>query len=195
MIFDNGELRLYAQFVMALLVPGRCPPVPDLYGIDPGSLDEWADEHLDLIIDEGRRELDAAAGALSELRSRGQVLFTVLLALIAFAVGGRVLGSVKGSAIFFAIWWIGIVVTSIGALGAAAVFAVTAQMGAVDTVRLSLESAAEVKRSIAIAYPKAVKQSKITNMARFTVLRDATWFAVLGTILVLGAWVGLKITG
>jgi hypothetical protein len=193
-LVDRGEVRLYFDHVLALVVPGHRPKVPDIYGIEPGVLDEWSDSDLDLMLDEGRRELDASTALLNDLRSRGQVLFTILLAFVGFAVGGRVLATVRGSTPFFVAWYIGLAFTGVGLLGAAAVFATTAAMGSVDAVLLSREPPDDLKRVIASAYPKAVKQSKLTNMARFTVLRDATWFGVLGVLIVLGAWIGLKLT-
>jgi hypothetical protein len=194
LLVDRGEVRLYFDHVLALIVPGHRPKVPDNYGVEPGVLEEWSDSDLDLMLNEGRRELDASTALLNDLRSRGQVLFTILLAFVGFAVGGRVLTTVRGSTPFFAFWYLGLVLTGIGLLGAAAVFATTAEMGSVDAELLSREPPTGLKRGLAAAYPQAVKRSKLTTMARFTVLRDATWFGVLGVLTVLGAWIGLKLT-
>ena len=193
-LFDRGEMRLYFEHVLALVRPGHRPVVPDVYGVSPGTLESWNDLDLDLMLEEGRRELDAAASTLNDLRARGQTLFTILLAFVGFSVGGQFISSVDKSILGYVLWYVGLVVTVVGLVGAAAVYATTAEMGSVDAVLLSREPSAGIKRIVACAYPHAVKRSKVTTMARFTVLRDATWFGVIGALLVLASWGVMKVS-
>lgn len=193
-LFGTRQFRLYFSHVLALFAPDHRPEIPDSYGIDAGTLEDWEDSDLQLMIDEGRRQLAALDDRLEHLRARGQGLFTLMLAFLAFAVGARFLADVASSKVAFALWYVGLALAILGLLGAAAVFATTAVMGSVDAVLLSHERPTDgIAGSLARAYPKAVKQSRLAVMARFTVMRDATWFSVLGAVLVAVAWGWLRL--
>ena len=195
-LFDRSEAVLYLEHLLALFKPNFRPSIPDTYGVDPGDLHDWPDADLPVLIEEGRRKLDALDERHEQIRSRGQTLFTVMLGFLAVAVGTRFLSTVADSTVAFVVWYAGLAIGAVGLLGAAAVFATTAEMGAIDTVLLSREDpAAGITRSLAQGYPKAVKKSMLSVMARFTVLRDATWFSILGAVLVTGAWVWLRVAG
>jgi hypothetical protein len=193
-LFDKGEFTLYLEHLFALVKPHHRPTTTDTYGVDVGDIADWSPADMSLLIEEGRRQLDALDESLERIRSRGQALFTVMLGFFAVAVGTTFLSSVAGSIGAFVVWYLGLAIGIVGLLGAAAVFATTAEMGSVDTVLLSREDPTSgVSRSVALAYPKAVKRSMLTVMSRFTVLRDATWFSIIGALLVGAAWVWLRI--
>ena len=45
-----------------------------------------------------------------------------------------------------------------------------------------------IARDLAKAYPKAVKDSANAVNNRFTILRDAVWFTIVGAVIELGVW-------
>jgi hypothetical protein len=193
--FDRGELALYFGSVLQLAVPGHSFDTPDTYGgQQPGSLDDWSDAQLELLLNEGRRHLAELNEHFEVIRTRGQWLFTTLLALLVFVASQ--LGSLADRhGALLACWYLGALLLVIALLGSAAVFLTTAQLGSVDVVMLTAESPTQnILAVLAGAYPDAVITSGNTVRLRFTILRNAMWFAVLGILIEAITWVVLVST-
>lgn len=187
--FDKGEMNLYFGAVAQLLMTGRAPATLDTYGgSSPTQLEGWSDEQLTLMLDEGRRQLDSFNGRFDSLRTRAQWLFTTILALLVF-VGGQ-LDTLIGRHVLLQLgWYLGAVLLVVALLGAASVFLGTAQLGSVDTVLLSAEDPSQnMLEVLARSYPKAVVVSANTFRSRFTILRDALLFCVLGILVEIVTW-------
>jgi hypothetical protein len=196
-VMSRSEITLYVSHVWALFVPGHRPHQPNLRGDAPGDLEGWNDDGLELLIEEGRRQLDRLNDELERLRSRAQTLFSVMLAVIGLSISASVIRGVTGAWPLFVTWYLGLLLAVSGMAGAAAVFATTAEMGAVDTVLFSRSSVGasdpSLSRQLALAYPNAVETSSNTIMVRFTLLRDATALSVVGAVLILITWLGVSI--
>jgi hypothetical protein len=52
----------------------------DVHRAEPGDMSKWEDDDLNLLIDEGRRQLDRQGSDLEQIRGRAQFLFTTTLA-------------------------------------------------------------------------------------------------------------------
>jgi hypothetical protein len=52
-----------------------------------GVMDGWSDDSLRLLVDEGRRQVDAQASRFQEVQARAQVLLTVALVALGFVTG------------------------------------------------------------------------------------------------------------
>jgi hypothetical protein len=187
--FDKNEIPLYFGTVLQLLWPGYIAPTPDTYGkLKPTDLEGWGDDQLLLILEEGRRQLAEFNDRFDGLRVRAQWLFTTILALLVF-VSGQLEHLTNRHWTFFVAWFLGAILLVVALLGSAAVFLATAQLGSVDTVKLSAENPAEdLVALLARSYPKMVVISANTCRARFTILRDALWFLVLGVLVELVTW-------
>jgi hypothetical protein len=191
--FDSGELKLYARHVMGLIRPAHRVKLVDTYGsVQPGDVTTWTDAQVQVLAQEGRRQLDSLTADFERIRERGKYIFTTALALITGAVGLTARISGRSSAISLP-WYFGLLLLTVGFLGATSVFVLTAELGTIDTVLLSYMSPVEdFDRSIAVAYAKAVRHTANARNNRFTVLRDSVWFTVIGAVIELAVWLALN---
>ena len=193
--FDKGEVSLYFGTVLQLLWPGYVHPTPNTYGeLDPTGLDGWSSANLELMLHEGRQQLAGFNTRIDDLRVRAQWLFTTILALLVF-VGGQLQSFAGRHLVLYLGWYLGAVLLLVALLGSAAVFLATAETGSVDSVKLTAENPAQdLLAVLARSYPKAVIVSANTARTRFTILRDALWFLVLGIVVELATWCALVTT-
>lgn len=188
--FDRGELKLYFRFVLSLLSPGNPMRPPSTYGdLKPSAIDDWSEDEVELLLVEGRRQLDSLAVGLEQIRSRGQYVFTIALALLVAvgAGGGRF---VENLGLLF-IWFTGATFILLAFLGAAATYAATGVVSAVDVVLLtSVKPHTNITRDVAASYPRSVMTTADTVRMRFSLLRDAIWFLAVGALIEVVAWAG-----
>lgn len=182
-LFDRGELALYFRHIWSVVAPTSDLQPPSTYGdLVPGDLDEWDEYSLQIMIDEGRRQLDSLAAQFEQTRSRGQYLFTLGLALLVTMAAG----AARYNEYFavFVIWFIGYLLLVVAVLGAAAIVAAPGQLGGIDAVLLSRTSAeTDISRVLATAYSRAVIISADSVRVRHSLLRDSIWFLVVGLIV------------
>ncbi len=185
---DPDELRLYFGTIVQLIWPGHVHQVPDTYGdVHPGDLQHWPRENLQVLLAEGRRHLERANENFERLRTRAQWLFTTTLAYITLALSQSSTAAEHPGT--FVLWYLGLAAAFVAALGSAAVFLATAQLGTVDSVLLSNEPPdADLDRVLAEAYTTAARTTANLLNVRFTILRDALWFLVLGLTLQAATW-------
>lgn len=183
--FDAGELGLYFRHVWSVVALSSDLDVPTTYGdLAPADLGDWDADELDLMIDEGRRQLDSLATQFEQTRSRGQFLFTLGVALVvpAGAVGAT---RFDDSFPLFMVWFLGFLSLAVAVLGAAAVVVAPGQLKGIDAVLLSHPpESGDVRLELASAYPRAVTTSADTVRVRHSLLRDSVWFLVIGLALV-----------
>jgi hypothetical protein len=169
--------RVYLQFVMALLLPGREVPVLPADRTQPEDIDEWSDDELALMIEEGRRQSDRQIADLSGIRGRAQWLFTAAvgaLAALAAELGARDPGTWVSL-----VWLLGLIVLTYGIAGAASVMVSRADFSAIHTAVLS-GVGQPVKRSLAQAYSRMMPTGENTVATRLTVFRQAVVFCLIG---------------
>lgn len=179
----------YVQYVSLLFRPGATAPVFSSAQIEPGEMTGWSDDELQIMVDEGRRELDALETQLTEIRGRAQAVLTIAIALVGVLAG--IAGTAHHHCGWFALWIVGVVGIVLSALGSAAIITVKADMSIVHTAVLSTYDTPVLKR-LAGDYAGMTRQGQNTVATRLTLL----WLAVL-TLLIGGAlgfcsWIGAK---
>lgn len=190
LIFDRGEVKLIGDHIMSLFAPSRMPDVPDTYaGLEASDLRDWSRDSLSLLIEEGRRRLDAANARFESIRDRSQYVMAASLATTGIVVG-FVEQAVEHLA-FFLVWSLIVALVLLSFVVAFAAFASTARLGSVDPVlfsRQSEDSDVERIRSLARAYVSAVRLSTSAVNVRFTLYRDSIWLLVAGVVVAITAW-------
>lgn len=180
---------VYLSLVLSLVVPGFDPyefaEEQEGEAQDPGELTDWEAAELELLIQEGRRQLDRQAANLDRLRGRAQWLFTVGLALLGVLVGrvgGPVTISVSVEGIMYAI---GLFAAVYAILGAAAILVVPARAGVIDARDLG-----DTKRqsegsglfpTVASLYPRAVAPGYTTWVNRLTAFFEAAVWIIIAS--------------
>ena len=172
-------------FLVALLFDGSPAPLtkndPSAGDIESLSQDEW-----ELVVEEGRRQLDAQADRLQHVQGRAQALLTVCLALLAVVVGGY--GRIRDESGEFdcwprvVLWIVGAGLVVVGLALSAAVIAVRADFDQIDTTTLT-QKPRPLWRETAKEYANAVKRGEVTVADRVTVYRLATRYTVWGALV------------
>ena len=187
----DRRLPLTIAFGIAVLVGGRVDPDP-VNPNRPGTISHSAEiADLQLIIDEGRRQLDAQSARLDLVNGRSQALLTAALAVLAFAASGfNRLDRVHRVALL-ACWFVWVIALSliiVGTLLAAAVIVVRADFDAIDTTQMS-HWKPPLLHKLAADYAEAVILGETTVAARITVFRLSTRLVSWSAIVTAVMWV------
>ena len=174
--FVHGQW-VYLAHVVSLFAPGRDVPVFAADRLKPENIDAWAPEELQLLIDEGRRQVDRQQGDLESIRGRAQWLFTVGAAALAALGGGFV--SRRPASPVAALWLAGMVLLVYGVGGAAAILTVKADFDVIHAAVLSA-SARPVDQELAGIYARMMSTGENTVATRLTVFRQAVVFSLIG---------------
>lgn len=183
------EFKVYAQHVLGLLVPNLRAPVHKADRNAAGDVAQWVSEDLDLLIDEGRRQLDRQHDDLERIRSRAQVLLALGLALVGTtaALQGRV--SDSSSWLVWAMWLVALATGAWSILGAAATSVVRADMSIIHAAVLSRRSG-KIKEELAKDYSEMVMAGENQLATRLTNLRHAVTWLLVAAVLALASWLG-----
>lgn len=182
--FIHGQ-QVYGLHVLGLLAPGLEIPVLRAHQVSPQSLDEWSEEDLGHMVEEGRRQLDRQLSDLTQIRTRAQWLFTVGAAIIAVAAGA--FARVDSTGWVLALWLFALALLAYGVAGAAAILTVRADFKTIDTAVLSA-SDPPILRALATSYSRMLGTGENTVATRLTVLWQAVVFTILGGYLDLIAY-------
>jgi hypothetical protein len=178
------EAVMYLRHVWGLVIPGVRVRVVPVHNIQPTSLDDWRDDALRLLVDEGRRQLDRQSARFDRVRTNAQFLFTTALALlVVLAAAAR-----RTDGLLMVAWAFGLAVVALGLLGAASLLTVRSDFGTIDTAKLT-ESGPAPLAALADAYAHQVGTGENTVAARITVYRDAVWLVLLGALIQLIVWI------
>jgi hypothetical protein len=71
------EFGIYARHVLALFWPNKQAPTIEADHNQAGDVSGWPDRDLELLVEEGRRQLDRQHEDLERIRSRAQVLLAL----------------------------------------------------------------------------------------------------------------------
>ncbi len=175
------EIRTYVQYVVLLLRPGSSAPVFDSAQAEPREMTGWSEGELQIMVDEGRRELDAMDAQLTEIRGRAQAVLTIAIALTGVLAG--IAGTADHHRGSLALWVLGVASVVLSSLGTAAIITVKADMSTIHTAVLS-GYRPPVLEKLAGDYAAMTRQGQNTVATRLTLL----WFAVLS--LLVGGWLG-----
>jgi hypothetical protein len=178
--------RLIAQLFSSLF--GEVQDEPDERS--PGSVAGWSAAELDLLITEGRAQLDGQAARYEHLVSRSQFLFTTGLAAIAFSAatfGSTASASGSRGIVATSLWAVGAVVMALSTFGAGALVTVRADFEMVDGTELSNYPAGSVERRLAADYAEMAQLGERTLGNRLVAMRASTALLALGVLLVGGS--------
>ena len=178
------EFSLPIAFLLGLLLGGPVTPA-SVNPNAPGELLGFAEEDLKLLVDEGRRQIDAQSSRFENVQGRAQTLLTVSLVVLAFSAGGvsrlsDLDGWRFGTSLVLCIVALGLVLGGVAL--AAAVAVVRAAFDSVDTTQLSTYRPPILTR-VAEDYALAVVVGETTVAARVAIFRQATRLTCWGAIL------------
>jgi hypothetical protein len=182
------ETGVYAGHVFALFWPNKEAPVLGADPNDAGEVSGWGQEDLEILIEEGRRQLDRQHEDLERIRGRSQVLLAFGLALEG-AIASLQQTVVKADE--FLVWTLWVLALLAGAwsiLGAAATSVVRADMQMIHTAVLSRQQA-PVLPKLAGDYAAIVMDGENQLATRLTNLRHAVMWLLVGAFLGLLTWV------
>jgi hypothetical protein len=185
-----AETAVYLAHVAALARPGARVRGFAVHPFQAGALQGWQASDLCLLVEEGRRQVDRQRADLDRVQARSQLLFTVAGVLLGLLVSESDTTARHGTAVA-TIWYVGLVLVTLGLLGAAALMSVRSTFGGVDAALLSRQPA-PVLRSMARAYAQAVAEGENTVATRLTVFRDAVLLVVVGAALQAGVWLATR---
>jgi hypothetical protein len=184
------EAVVYLLHVGALFRPGASVRSFAVQSDKVGPLEGWDDADLKLLIEEGRRQFDRQRADLDRIQTRSQWLFTAAGALLALLISEVDIIAIHG-AIVFIVWYLGLVLVTLGLLGAAAVMSVRSTFGRVDAAHLS-QQLPPVLQVVAREYAERAADGENTVATRLTVFRDAVLVIVVGAALQVGVWLATQ---
>jgi hypothetical protein len=182
-----NEATVYLAHVLGVLIPGRKVPAFIVHTVDPDPITNWETVDHQLLVEEGRRQIDRQIGDLAEIRGRAQFVVTTGLALVVLIFAGvRVIANARGPAAFV-LWSAAIVLALLGILGASAVIVARKEVGAIDAALMTHQTP-PVLPGLAAAYARTVRAGENTIATQITVYRDAV-LLVLAAVVTYGlAW-------
>lgn len=182
----RGEARMYFAHLKGVW-PGCKVPSFRQYPDSGSTPKAWTDDDYRLLIEEGRRQLDAQREQFEQVRSRGQFLLTTSIGLGAVALAGR---SRMFSAGFVphALWAMGFVFAVLGFLGSASVIVARKDIGSIDAAKM-VDYKSPVLSEVGKGYSRQVKTGANTAATLVTVYRDAVFLVLLAAIAWGAAWV------
>jgi hypothetical protein len=172
------------------LRPSTAVPAFEVHADQPGDVSGWSQDDHQLLIAEGRRQLDRQIADLERIRSRCQFLFTTALALLVVVFGTvRTIAGPSSHRVLPALllWCVSILFIVLGLLGAAALITVRKDVQIIDAARLS-RTAPPVLKALALAYADAIRTGENSVATALTVQRDAVLFVVVGATAYATAW-------
>lgn len=185
------RIILYVNHCLALIRPGATPRfVKYAQATEHSDLASWDHDELELLIEQGKYQLERQRHQLSDLQTRSQFLLTTALGALLFAVNrlSDILQSESSNAIICTILLIAVLFLLIGALGVASNIAAKNLLGTIDITRLSNVEPPR-KPAVAQAYLDYVIPGENTLTTRSAIFGIATMFLLIGTLLLAIAWV------
>lgn len=180
------EFTVYLSHCLAVFRPGSTPPLFHQPESFEGSLAEAENDHLDLVIEEGRRQLDRQLGDLERIRSRSAVLVTVGIAEIGILAAGMK-QTFEAGYWTFSLWILSSIAVTLGLLGAAAVLTASAQFGRIETKMVAALSPPVLYKT-AEGYAESTGLGECTVATRLTVFRSAVLLLIAAAVIYACAW-------
>lgn len=188
--WDRWSRRPTPAFVWALL-RGGTPPTLTNNANEPGDVTGHSDAELHLVIEEGRRQLDAQSARFADVQSRAQTLLTTSLIVLAFTTS--IVSRLEGfdgwrNRVEWLGWSAAIALDLIGVLLAAAVIAVRAKFESTDTSQVT-KMERPLLGALADDYAGAVRLGEETVADRVNAFQVATRYTVWGAIITAAVFV------
>lgn len=177
-------------FVSALL-RGGTPPTLTNNANEPGELTGHSDPELQLVVEEGRRQLDAQSARFADVQSRAQTLLTTSLIVLGFTTS--LVSRLEGfegwrHRVEWLVWSIAIALDLLGVLLASAVIAVRAKFESTDTSQVT-NMERPLLGALADDYAGAVRLGEETVADRVNAFQVATRYTVWGAIITAAVFV------
>jgi hypothetical protein len=185
-----SEIKVYLLHVVALFRPSTAVPAFEVHQGELGDVSGWSHDDHELLIAEGRRQLDRQIADLERTRSRCQFLFTTALGLLVVVFGtARTIAGPGSHHVLPALllWCLSIVCMVLGLLGTAALITARKDVQIIDAARFS-RTTPPVLETLALAYADAVRTGENSVATALTVQRDAVLFVVAGASAYATAW-------
>jgi hypothetical protein len=183
----RSERRMYLAHLRGLW-PGTRVPSFQVHPDTTGETDKWGKEDLQVLIDEGRRQLDAQRDQTEQIRSRSQFLFTTAIGLAAISFAGRSTVFSAKNDFPLAIWSLGLLLATLGLLGTASVIVARKEFGSIDAALMTTTYEPPVTPKLAAGYAQQVGRGANTVATLVTVYRDAVLLVMLGALCWGAAW-------
>lgn len=171
--------RIYFGHLLAVFLVGHSPPSVSAHRNPPGDIAEWGDECLELLVEEGRRQVDRQREHLERVRSRAQVLFALAFPVLGVLVAATSPPQWRWPQLSDLVVWLGVFSTALALLGAVSVMTATARLGTIDAALLSAYEQ-PVLGQLAADYAQIVSTGENTVSTRLTVFREATLWLMVG---------------
>jgi hypothetical protein len=181
------ELGVYARHVLALFWPNKFAPTLVADKNKPGRVDDWDEEELRLLIEEGRRQLDRQHEDLERIRGRSQVVLAIGLALEGSIASLQSQLVTRASCWIWALWVLALLAGGWATLGAGATSVVRADMEIIHSAVLSRRDP-PVLPGLAADYAAMTTQGEDQLATRLTNLRYAVVWLLVAAFLGLIAW-------
>jgi hypothetical protein len=187
--FFRGQW-VYLAHVLALIRPGVEVPTFYAHQIQAQPLTGWADDELQLLIDEGRRQSDRQLADLEQIRGRAQWLFTVGVPIVT-AIAATFAGFHKGdSGWWVVLWLLSLFAAGYAVFGAAAIMTIRADFDVIDSAVLSSYQP-PVLDKLAGDYSAMLGAGENTVAPRLTVYRQSVVWLIIGGYGALIAWLAV----
>jgi uncharacterized membrane protein len=189
------ELAVYFAHVRAVIQPGRKAPNFETVNAAPARVGEsadWSDEHVELLIEEGRRKLDDQAARFDRIRQTAQVILPTGTALL--VVAASELSRIQAEShvglrrALYLGWFASVAAILAGILGAAAILVVRAAFGTVLPTLLSQCPSKDIKKTLASAYTEQVTAGENTLNTRLTLQWWSVLFVIAGGVAFCVLW-------
>lgn len=181
------EFRAYLWYCLALFWPGANVPLfekpperdPDITG--------FTDEQLQVVLDEGRRQLDRQRQDLERVQTRSATAATIGLAEIALLSNGGAT-VIRAGGFWLIPWLIGVACVFLGVAGAVSLLTTRPTVAAPHVNDIATYVGRKPLYIAAYSYVRDVDTGDVTLSARVTILRDAALLLVLGGVLYAAIW-------
>jgi hypothetical protein len=170
------------------LWPGAKVPCFRMHPSSPNDIEGWGVEDRQVLIEEGRRQLDAQRDQSEQIRGRAQFLFTTAIGLAAVSFAGRPTVFAAKSDAPLTIWSLGLLLTMLGLFGTASVIVARKEFGSIDASLMTIQYEPPVPPKLAASYSRQVQRGADTVATLLTVYRDAVLLVMLGALCWGTAW-------
>jgi len=186
----SRETGVVRAFVSAILINGRVEPSLENPNT-PGTLDNFDDDSLKLLVEEGRIQIERQTERYRHATDRGQIVLTVDLAVLGFQAALLMhLLDTQGfkKVVVIVIWTMSVFLSLLATTTAAGVVAVGSTFDGIDTTQVSTMSP-PILKELAHDYSRAVRRGELVVDLRLTAFQRATVLTMWSAFVVALAFV------
>lgn len=181
------EARAYLWYCLALFRPGTKVPVFQEPPERHPHIVDFTKDQLQVVLDEGRRQLDRQRQDLERVQARSATATTIGLAEIALLSNGGAT-MIRAGGLWFALWLIGVLCVFLGVAGAVSLLTTRSTVSAPHVNEIATYEGRDPLYCAAYSHVRDVDVGEVTLSARVTILRDVALLLVLGAVLYAVAW-------